>query len=110
MSERQPWFLVMMPSDANRAGSQWVRQGAASRRKVVVRPITTEGWLSLAAFIAALVVATLAIWLWGFRSGTFSLAFAIMATVLVIGIVVAGFIRLVNARMTTLAQYNSQSR
>ena len=102
MTGRKPWFLVMTPRDANRPGSQWVREGAASRGKIVVRPIAPEGWCALAAFIVLLVVATLVIWLWGFRSGTYSLAFAIMATVLVILAIVIGFIRLLLARMTRL--------
>lgn len=109
MSNRRPWFLVMTPSDANQPGSYWVRAGAASRGKVVVRPITVEGWLSLLAFVVALVAAILAIWLWGFGPGTFSRAFAILATVLVVGIAITSFILLVNARMTTLADHN-QSR
>jgi hypothetical protein len=102
MSDHRPWFLVMRPSDANQPGSNWVRLGAASRGKVVVRPITSEGWLSLAAFVAALVAAMLAIWAWAVRSGIFSVAFAILATVLVLAIVIGGFIRLVMARMTGL--------
>jgi uncharacterized membrane protein len=99
---RKRWFLVMRPDDANQPGSAWFRVGAASRGKVVVRPIAPEGWLALLVAIAAFIVATAAIWGWGHRSGTFSLAFAIMATVLVAGIVVAGLVRLIAVRMTTL--------
>ncbi len=102
MPDPKPWFLVMTPEDANRPESQWARQGAVSFGKVVARPVAPEGWLALAGFIVVLVVATLAIWLWGFRSGTYSLAFAIMATVLVALLLVIGFIRLVRARMTQL--------
>ena len=31
MTDQKPWFLVMRPEDANRAGSQWLRVGATSR-------------------------------------------------------------------------------
>jgi hypothetical protein len=102
MTDPKPWFLVMTPEDANRPGSQWTRQGAVSFGKVVVRPIAPEGWGAILAFVAVLVGATLAIWLWGFRSGTYSLAFAILATVLVVLAIAIGFARLVRARMTQL--------
>jgi hypothetical protein len=102
MISRRPWFAVMTSKDANRPGSRWVRLDAASLGKVVVRPITSEGWLSLAAFVVVWIAATLVIWVFGFRSGAFSLAFAILATVLVAGIVIASFIRLIVVRMTAL--------
>ena len=94
--------MVMTAKDANRPGSQWARLDAASLGKVVVRPITSAGWLSLAGFVVVWIAATLEIWVFGFRSGEFSLAFAIFATVLVAGIVIAAFIRLVIIRMTGL--------
>ena len=100
MSARRPWFAVMTVKDANRPGSRWVRLDAASLGKVVVRPITAEGWAVLGTFVLAWIAATLVIWVWGFRSGAFSLAFAIFATVLVAGIVIASFIRLIMIRMT----------
>jgi hypothetical protein len=99
----------MTAKDANQPGSQWARLDAASLGKVVVRPITSEGWLSLAVFVAVWIVATLVIWVWGFRSGAFSLAFAIFATVLVAGIVVASFVRLVIIRMA-VSPPDAQSR
>ena len=102
MNPRRPWFAVMTAKDANRPGSQWARLDAASLGKVVVRPVTSAGWLSLAAFIVVWIAATLVIWVWGFRSGAFSLAFAILATALVAGIVIATFIRFVVIRMTGL--------
>jgi len=108
--ERKRWFLVMRPEDANQPGSAWFRVGAASRGKLVVRPIAPEGWLSLVAFLMFWIAATMAIWVWGYRSGMFSAAFAIMATVLVAGIVVAAFIRLVCERMTGLPPPEGQSR
>ena len=79
----------------------------------MVRPIAPEGWYALAGFIVVLVVAPLAIWLWGFRSGIYSLAFAVMATALVVLAIVIGFIRLVRARMTQLppaGRYDDQPR
>jgi hypothetical protein len=68
----------------------------------VARPIAPGGWYALAAFIVMLVAATLAIWLWGFRSGIYSLTFAIVATALAALALVIGFVRLVCARMTRL--------
>ena len=106
---RNRWFLVMKPGEANRPGSAWFRVGAASRGKLVVRPIAPEGWLSLMGFLVVWVAATVAIWIWGYGSGAFSSAFAILATVLVAGIVIAGFIRLVVGRMTELPP-DAQSR
>ena len=102
MNPRRPWFTVMAAKDANQPGSQWARLDAASLGKVVVRPVTSAGWLSLAAFVVVWIAATLVIWVFGFRSGEFSLAFAILATVLVAGIVIATFIRFVVIRMTGL--------
>jgi hypothetical protein len=99
---RNRWFLVMRQGDANRPGSAWFRVGAASRGKLVVRPIRTEGWLSLGAFVIVWAVATIGIWAVGFHSGAFSLAFAVMMTVLVGALAVVGFWRLVCTRMTTL--------
>ena len=110
MNPRRPWFTVMTVKDANHPGSRWGRLDAASLGKVVVRPVTSEGWLALAAFVLAWVVAALMIWVWGFRSGAFSLAFAILATVLVAGVVIASFVRLVMIRMMEPPPSDSQSR
>ena len=107
---RNRWFLVMKPGDANRPQSAWFRVGAAARGKLVVRPIAPEGWLSLAAFLVAWIFGSIAIWVWGYGSGEFSLAFAVLATVLIAGIVIAGFIRLVIGRMTELPPPDDQSR
>jgi hypothetical protein len=107
---RNRWFLVMKPGDANRPGSGWFRIGGASRGKLVVRPIALEGWLALAGFVAAWLLATIAVWVCGYGSGEFSLAFAMLATVLVAGIVIAGFIRLAVGRMTQLTPRDGQSR
>jgi hypothetical protein len=101
---RNRWFLVMRPGDANKPGSAWFRVGAASRGKIVVRPIAPEGWLALVAFAAAWVMGSIGIWVGGFGSGEFSPGFAILATVLISGIVIAGFIRLVVGRMTHIPQ------
>jgi hypothetical protein len=89
MIARRPWFAVMTVKDANRPGARWARLDAASLGKVVMRPITSVGWLSLAAFAFVWIAGSLLIWVWGFRSGAFSLAFAILATFLVAGIVIA---------------------
>lgn len=55
MSTDRPWFLVMVPANANRPDSQWLRLGAASRGKVVALPIAWEGWVALMVFVALIV-------------------------------------------------------
>ena len=99
--DRKPWFLVMTPEDANRAGSQWVRVGA-SRGKVVARPIAPEGWMVLIAFVVAITVAPLIIWLAMFLPGQLSVAAAIVWTVIAEAILIAAFVMLVQSRMTRL--------
>jgi hypothetical protein len=102
MPERKPWFLVMTTADANRPGSDWLRVGASSRRKVVARPIATEGWLVLLGFIALLAGAPLVIWLGGFAGGRFGLVSAIVMTILAVAVIVAGLIWVIRARSTRL--------
>ena len=102
MSDRKPWFLLMTPADANRPDSQWVRQGAASRGKIVATPIAPEGWLVLLGFIGLLVAVPLLIWLRGHASGALSLAGAIIATLVSIGVIVGGVVWIVRARATRL--------
>ncbi len=104
--DRKPWFLVMTPEDANRAGSQWVRVGA-SRGKVVARPIAPEGWMVLMAFVVAITVAPLIIWLGLFLPGLLSVMAAIAWTVIVEAILIAAFVMLVQSRMTRLPPVNS---
>jgi hypothetical protein len=110
MSLRQPWFLVMAPKAASRFGSHWVGYGTLPSGDVVARLVTSENRRVLTAFGAAWLAATLTIWFGGFLSGVFSLAFAMLATVLVAGIVVASFIRFVCVRMTELPPRGGQSR
>ncbi len=105
MADRKPWFLVMTPEDANRAGSQWVRLGAASRGKVVARPIAREGWLVLIAFAVSLTVAPLIIWLGLFLTGYLSVLGAMAATVIAVAAIVTGFVLLVQSRMTRLPPF-----
>ena len=102
MADRKPWFLVMTPEDANRAGSEWVRIGAASRGKVVARPIAREGWLVLMAFAVVLTIAPLTIWLALFLTGVLSLIGAIVCTIVAVAAIVTGFVLLVQSRMTRL--------
>jgi hypothetical protein len=102
MSDRKPWFLLMTPADANRPDSQWTRQGAASRGKIVATPIAPEGWLVLLGFIALLVVVLLLIWLRGYASGALSTVSAIVTSLVSIGVIVAGFVWIVRARATRL--------
>ena len=99
MSLRQPWFLVMAPKAGDRFGPHWAGYETPPRGDVLSRLVTSENRWPLAACVFVWLAATLLIWLWGFRSGMFSLAFAVMATVLVAGVVVASFVRLVCVRM-----------
>jgi hypothetical protein len=100
MSDRKPWFLVMTSDDANRAGSQWLRHGAASRGKIVVRPIAPEGWTALLGFVALLIAAPLYLWTGLFSAGRLSAAGPIIVTVIAIAVLVAGLIWLIRTRMT----------
>jgi hypothetical protein len=102
MAERKPWFLVMTQQDANRSGSPPLRAGAASRGKVVVRPVAREGWLVVIAFAATLTAAPLLIWLGLFATGRLSLAAAVAWTVIAAIAIVGGFVLLVQSRMATL--------
>ncbi|MPZ39234.1 MAG: hypothetical protein GEU95_14480 [Rhizobiales bacterium] len=99
MSLRQPWFLVMAPKAANRFGSHWVGYRAPPCGDVIGRLVTPENRRALAAFAIIWLIATLLIWLWSVTTGMFSPAFAIMATVLIAGVMVASFIRLVCVQM-----------
>jgi hypothetical protein len=102
MPERKPWFLVMTAANANQPDSGWTRVGAASRGKIVARPIAPEGWLTLLGFIALLIAAPLLIWLGGLLGGYVSLVEAIVATLLAIAVLVAGFVWIIRARSTRL--------
>jgi len=109
MSLRQPWFLVMAPKAGERFRPHWVGYQTVPRGDVLSRLLTSENRRPLAGFVFAWLAATLTIWLWGFRSGAFSLAFAITASVLAAAVVVAGFVRLVCVRMAGPPQ-DRQSR
>jgi ABC-type amino acid transport system permease subunit len=102
MPDGKPWFLVMTPDDANRAGSQWLRYGAASRGKIVVRPIAPEGWIALLVFLALLIALPLYLWTGLFSAGRLSAAGAIIATLIAIAVLVVGLIWLIRTRMTRL--------
>jgi hypothetical protein len=82
--------------------------GAAAPGRLVLRPVAFTGWL--ASFVILWIGGTGAIWLWGFWSGLFSAEFAILATVLVAGILIASFIRLLCARMAELPPSKDHSR
>ena len=102
MPDRKPWFLVMTPDEANRAGSQWLRHGAASRGKIAVRPIAPEGWSALLVFLALLIASPLYLWTGLFLAGRLSATGAITWTVLVAAVLIGGLIWLIRARMTRL--------
>jgi hypothetical protein len=100
--DRKPWFLVMTPDDANRAGSQWLRHVAASRGKIAVRPIAPEGWSALLVFLGLLIVSPLYLWLGLFSAGRLSAASAIIWTILVAAVLIGGLVWLIRTRMTRL--------
>ena len=102
MSDSKPWFLVMTPGDANQPGSNWKREGAASRGKISARPIAPEGWVALAIFITAWTAGPLLIWLWGYLGGSFSLLSAIFWTVVFELAAIGAFVMLVLSRSTRL--------
>jgi hypothetical protein len=95
MSLRQPWFLVMVPKAAARRNDFWVGFETKPRGDVMARLVTRENRTLLAAFGVAWLVAASLIWIWGFGSGAYSTAFSVLATVLAVGVVIAGYVRLV---------------
>ena len=95
MSLRQPWFLVMVPKAATRRNDFWVGYDTKPCGDVVARLVAPESRTLLAAFGTAWFIATLLIWIWGFGSGAFSTAFSVLATVLVAGVMVASYVRLI---------------
>ncbi len=99
MSLRQPWFLVMAPKAGDRFGTHWTGYETPPRGDVLSRLVTPENRWPLAACLFVLACRDALIWLGGFGSGMFSLAFAVMATVLAAGVVMASFVRLVCVRM-----------
>jgi hypothetical protein len=102
-TDKKPWFLVMRSEDANRPGSQWVRAGAASRGKVVARPIAPAGWLVLFGFVFVLPLSIVAIWVGLFvLGGLVTPIEAIVLTVLVIAALVTGLVMVIRSRMTRL--------
>lgn len=96
----KPWFLLMTPSDANQPGSQWKREGAASKGKISLRPIAAEGWAALAIFVVIWTITPLLIWTAGFVAGNISLAAAIVATVAFEIAIISAFVLLVWAKST----------
>jgi hypothetical protein len=110
MSLRQPWFLVMVPKAAARRNDFWVGYDTKPRGDVMARLVTRENRTLMAAFGIAWLAATLLIWIGGYGSGLFSPAFAVLATVLAAGVVVASYVRLICVLMTMPAQKQGQSR
>jgi len=102
MPNSKPWFLVMTAADANQPGSGWVRKGAASKGKISVRPIASEGWLALAVFIAICMMGPLLIWGVGFGLGNLAAVPAVIATIVFEIAAVGGFVLLVWAKSTRL--------
>lgn len=102
MAEKKPWFLVMRPSDANQPGSQWVRVGAASRGKVVARPIVAAGWWVLLGFVIVLPLSIVAIWVGLVLVGLISVPEGIVLTLLVTAAQVTGLVMVIRDRTTRL--------
>lgn len=98
----RPWFLIMTPADANKAGSDWKRENAASQGKISVRPIATEGWVALGIFVTIWTMVPLAIWGVGFGLGNLELTPAIIATIVFEIAIIGAFILLVWAKSTRL--------
>ena len=101
MAEFKPWFLVMMPEDADRPGAQGIRRDSGRRDRIVIRPIVLEGWIALFAFAATAMAVPLAVWLGMVLPGLMSAALAIAWTVVVEAILIAIFVLLVQSRMTS---------
>jgi len=110
MSLRQPWFLVMAPKAAHRFGSHWIGYETPPRGDVLGSLLAPKNKRLLMVFGGVWLAATLSIWLWTFGADGFSLAFAILATVLVTIIVVASFVRLVCVQMIEAPRRDAQSR
>lgn len=102
MSGNNPWFLVMTPADANQPGSEWKRDGAASRGKISVRPIAPEGWAALGIFVAIWTMGPLVIWAFVFVGESLSVTAAVIATVVFEIAIIGTFILLVWAKSTRL--------
>ncbi|MBX9774587.1 MAG: hypothetical protein K2Y71_09250 [Xanthobacteraceae bacterium] len=100
MSLRQPWFLVMVPKVAARRNDFWDGSDAKlPRGDVMARLVKRENRSLLLAFGFAWLVAALLIWIWGYGSGVFSPAFAVLATVLAAGVAAASYVRLICVQM-----------
>ena len=110
MSLRQPWFLIMVPKAGNRFGRHWVGYETAPCGDVLSRLLTPQNRRTLAIFGIVWLAATLFIWICGVPTGMFSPAFAVFATVLVGGVVVAGFVRLVCVQMAAQASAKARMR
>jgi hypothetical protein len=102
---RKPWFLVMTAANANQPASGWTRVGAASRGKIVARPIAPQGWLTLLGFIVLVIVAPL-IWLGGLLRGYISVAEAIVMTIVSLAVIVGGLVWIIRARSTRLPPHS----
>jgi hypothetical protein len=102
MTVSKPWFLVMTPADANQPGSEWKRDGGASRGKISMRPIAPEGWAALGIFVAIWTMGPLLIWAFVFVGESLSIVTAVIATIVFEVAIVGGFILLVWAKSTRL--------
>lgn len=100
MAGNKPWFLVMTPRDANQPGADWKRGHAASRGRIVARPIAKQGWVALALFVACWTAIPMLIWIWGYVGGRLSFLIAILATLVLELVAIGVFLLLVRLKST----------
>lgn len=100
MAGSKPWFLVMTPKDASGPGADWKRERAASRGKIVARPIAKQGWIALAIFVACWTAIPMIIWIWGYLGGRISFGVAILSTIALELVAIAVFLLVVRLKST----------
>jgi uncharacterized membrane protein len=108
MSLRHPWFLVMAPKAAARFDGRHAGNKAVPCSDVLGSLMASANQRQLTVFGGVWLVAVLAIWLCGFGTRMFSLAFTIVATLLITFIVVASFVRLVCVQLMKRSPPNGQ--
>jgi hypothetical protein len=110
MEMRSRLFEMMKSGDASQPGYPWFMVGVASRGTAPADAAVPKGWIAVAGFAIVLAPAMSLIWGWGFASGVYSVAFAAVATILVIMIAIAGAIRLGCSRMIEQPPSGDQPR
>jgi hypothetical protein len=98
----KPWFLILSPADANQPGSEWKREGAASKGKISVRPIAAEGWAALGIFVSIWTMVPLVVVAFAFVRESISIMTAVIATIVFEIAMIGAFILLVWAKSTRM--------